>query len=78
MPPDFPPSRYVQVAVLRHLFPAYQFRSVHGHDGYVLEALAKDAGLPVYCLISKDPREIWQELSQIPAAALKLPGALRG
>jgi hypothetical protein len=66
MIPDFrpppPPSRRVQLAALRSAFPGYTFNLLTWEGKPPrFEALSRDGGSP-YCLISDDPRELWQEL----------------
>jgi hypothetical protein len=60
LPPP-PPTARVQAEALQAAFPAYYVSVAVYRDATRFEAVSKDGG-GLWCLISTDPREIYQEL----------------
>jgi hypothetical protein len=65
--PDFglppAPAVKVQLAALKAAFPAYVVNVIkYRGEKPLFEAVAKDTGRDLYCVISDDAREIWREL----------------
>jgi hypothetical protein len=60
--PPLPAAR-VQAAALRTAFPRYVVNVIQRQDEKPrYEVVRRDAGPGLYCLISDDAREIWDEL----------------
>jgi hypothetical protein len=61
-PPPLPSAR-VQAAALRTAFPGYVVNVIQRHgDKARYEVVRRTPGPGLYCLISTDAREIWNEL----------------
>jgi hypothetical protein len=53
----------ITVAALRLAFSGYRFSVISKGADKRIEAVARDPGSALYCLISQDAREIWMELA---------------
>ena len=64
--PDFrlPPSPEdrVQAEALRVAFPRYRINTITKGGQVYFEAVSKNAGDRLYCVISSDAKEVWREL----------------
>jgi hypothetical protein len=65
--PDFQlpsaPGVKMQLAALRAAFPAYAVSVIkYRGEKPLYEAVARDTGRHLYCIISADAKEIWREL----------------
>jgi hypothetical protein len=64
--PDFkppPPAEdRVQADALRVAFPKYRVSTIIKGGKVHFEAVAKDAGNPLYCVISTDAKDVWRAL----------------
>jgi hypothetical protein len=58
------PSGVITIKALRTLFPDYRFNLISKGGDKRIEAVARDPASSVYCLISRDAREIWRELAK--------------
>jgi hypothetical protein len=60
--PPLPAARH-QAAALQAAFPRFSVQVMVRPDGTPrYEVVRRDAGPGLYCLISRDAREIWREL----------------
>ena len=64
--PDFRlpplPGDKVQAEALRVAFPRYRINIISKGSQVYFEAVSKNAGDRLYCVISSDAKEVWREL----------------